>query len=119
MIHVYELSKLNAEQRAHVLRRAEVAIDELIEYVRPIVSAIHERGDEALIEFMERFDHVQLNPDRLRVSRKEIEQAHEQLDRAVHGAIEQAVHNVRTFPERQMPHERWFTHIAPLVMAGE
>ncbi len=119
MTHVYELSKLNAEQRAHLLRRAEVAIDELIEYVRPIVSAIHERGDEALIEFMERFDHVQLKPDRLRVSRKEIEQAHEQLDRAVHGAIEQAVHNVRTFHERQMPHEQWFTQIAPGVMAGE
>jgi len=119
MIHVYELSKLNAEQRAHLLRRAEVAIDELIEYVRPIVSAIRKRGDEALIEFMERFDHVQLKPDHLRVSRKEIEQAHEQLDRAVHDAIEQAVYNVRTFHERQMPHEQWFTQIAPGVMAGE
>src|SRR6266849_7766478 len=119
MIHVYELSKLNAEQRAHLLRRAEVAIDELIEYVRPIVSAIRKRGDEALIEFMERFDHVQLKPDHLRVSRKEIEQAHEQIDRAVHDAIEQAVYNVRTFHERQMPHEQWFTQIAPGVMAGE
>ena len=29
MIHVYELSNLNAEQRARLLRRAEVAIDEL------------------------------------------------------------------------------------------
>src|SRR3989440_3471393 len=119
MIHVYELSKLNVEQRAHLLRRAEVAIDELIEYVRSIESAIHERVDEALIEFMERFDHVQLKPGHLRVSRKEIEQAHEQLDRAVHGAIERAVYNVRTFHERQMPHEQWFTQVAPGVMAGE
>ena len=69
MIHVYELSNLNAEQRSRLLRRAEVAIDELIEYVRPIVSAIRERGDKALIEFMERYDHVKLSPDRLRVSR--------------------------------------------------
>src|SRR5437588_1792503 len=119
MIHVYELSNLNAEQRARVLRRAEVAIDELIEYVRPIVGAIRERGDEALIEFMERFDHVQLKPDRLRVSREEIEQAHELLDSAVHRAIEQVVHNVRTFHERKMPHEQWFTKVAPGVMAGE
>ena len=119
MIHVYELSKLNAEQRTCLLRRAEVAIDELLEYVRPIVGAIREKGDEALIEFMERFDHVQLKPDRLRVSRKEIEQAHDQLDRAVHRAIEQAIHNVRTFHERQMPHEQWFTQVAPGVVAGE
>jgi len=119
MIHVYELSNLHTEQRAHLLRRAEVAIDELIEYVRPIVYAIGERGDEALIELMERFDHVQLKPDRLRVSHEEIEQAHEQLDSAVHRAIEQALHNVRTFHERQMPHEQWFTQVAPGVMAGE
>ncbi len=118
-IHIYELSKLNAEQRSRLLRRAEVAIDELIEYVRPIVHAVRERGDEALIEFIERFDHVQLSPDRLRVSREEIEAAYEQLDKAVHRAIEQAVHNVRTFHERQMPHEQWFTQMAPGVMAGE
>ena len=119
MIHVYDLSKLNAEQRRRLLRRAEVAIDELIEYVRPIVGAIRERGDEALVEFMEQYDHVRLSPDRLRVSREEIEQAHDQLDSAVHRAIEQAVHNVRTFHERQMPHEQWFTQVAPGVMAGE
>jgi histidinol dehydrogenase len=119
VIHVYDLSKLNAEQRRRLLRRAEVAIDELIEYVRPIVGAIRERGDEALVEFMEQYDHVRLSPDRLRVSREEIEQAHDQLDSAVHRAIEQAVHNVRTFHERQMPHEQWFTQVAPGVMAGE
>ena len=62
---------------------------------------------------------MQLSPDRLRVSREEIEAAYEQLDKAVHRAIEQAVHNVRTFHERQMPHEQWFTQVAPGVMAGE
>jgi histidinol dehydrogenase len=119
MIHVYELSKLNAEQRSRLLRRAEVAIDELIEYVRPIVGAIRERGDEALIEFMGRYDHVRLHPDGLRVSREEIAQAHDQLESPVHRAIEQAVHNVRTFHERQMPHEQWFAQVAPGVMGGE
>jgi histidinol dehydrogenase len=119
MIHVYELSSLDIVQRSRLLRRAEVAIDELIEYVRPIVRAIRERGDEALIEFMQRFDHVQLTPDRLRVSQKEIEQAHDLLNKDVHTAIEQAVRNVRTFHERQMPQEQWFTQVAPGILAGE
>lgn len=119
MIHVYELSKLDAEQRTRLLRRAEVAIDELLEYVRPIVHAIRDRGDGALIEFMERFDHVQLKSDYLRVSREEIEHAHTQLDRSIHQAIEQAIHNVRIFHERQMPHAQWFTQVAPGVLAGE
>ena len=119
MIHIYELASLNTTQLSRLLRRAEVAIDELIEYVRPIVRAVRDRGDEALIEFMERFDHVHLTPDRLRVSQEEIDQAHDLLDKDVCAAVEHAVSNVRTFHERQMPHEQWFTQIAPGILAGE
>ncbi|HLG64377.1 MAG TPA: histidinol dehydrogenase [Ktedonosporobacter sp.] len=119
MIHFYELTRMNAEQRRRLLRRAEVAIDELMEYVRPIVRAVYERGDEAVVEFMERFDHVRLAPEQFRVSREEIEHAHSLLDKDVSAAIKQAIHNVRIFHERQMPHEQWFTQIAPGVMAGE
>ena len=119
MIHVYELSKLDVAQRARLLRRAEIEIDDLIEYVRPIVRAVRDRGDEALIEFMARFDRVQLTPDRLRVSREEIDRAYHILDTEVFTALKHAISNVRTFHQRQMPHEQWFTQVAPGVMAGE
>jgi histidinol dehydrogenase len=119
MIHFYELDKLDAAQRGRIMRRAETQIDELIEYVRPIVQAVRDRGDEALLEFMERFDRVKLRPDQLRVSREEIDRAHETLDKDVYAAIEVAIRNIRAFHERQMPHEQWFVQIAPGVMAGE
>lgn len=119
MIHRYELSRLDAEQRLRLMRRAEVAIDELIDYVRPIVRAVRDRGDAALIEYTASFDHVQLTPERLRVTREEIDHAHETLDRQVYEAIEQAIHNVRLFHQKQMPHEQWFMQIAPGVLAGE
>src|SRR6266566_6488173 len=119
MIHFYELATLDAAQRRRLLRRAEIEIDGLIELVRPILQAVRTSGDEAVIEFTARFDHVQLSPDQLRVSREEIEHAHQVLDPAVRQAIEQAIRNVRTFHERQMPHEQWFTQVAPGVMAGE
>ncbi len=119
MIHFYELSSMDASQRARLLRRAEIQIDELIERVRPIVQGVRQRGDEALIEFTARFDRVQLTPERLRVSREEIDRAYQILDTPVRWAIEQAIRNVRTFHERQMPHEQWFTQVAPGVMVGE
>src|SRR5579885_807449 len=119
MIHFYELTTLNAKQRARLLRRAELQIDELIERVRPIVQAVRENGDAALVDFTARFDLVSLAPEQLRVSREEIEQAHKALDRAVYKAIEHAIRNVRAFHERQMPHEQWFCEVAPGVMAGE
>jgi len=110
---------MDASQRARLLRRAEIQIDELIERVRPIVQGVRQRGDEALIEFTARFDRVQLTPERLRVSREEIDRAYQILDTPVRWAIEQAIRNVRTFHERQMPHEQWFTQVAPGVMVGE
>ena len=119
MIHFYELSTMNASQRLRLLRRAELQIDELTEQVRPIIQAVKERGDEALVEFTALFDHVQLSPDRLRVGQDEIEQAHKLLDSSVREAIEHAIRNIRTFHERQMPHEQWFTEVEPGVMAGE
>jgi len=119
MIHFFELATMDASKRARLLRRAEIQIDELIERVRPIVQGVRQRGDEALIEFTARFDHVQLAPERLRVSREEIELAYQMLNTSVRDAIEHAIRNVRTFHERQMPHEQWFTQVAPGVMAGE
>jgi len=119
MIHFYELSKLNTAQRTRLLRRAELQIDELVERVRPILQEVRQRGDQALLEFTERFDRVRLTLDQLRVGREEIERAHQTLDVLVRDAIKHAIRNVRTFHERQMPHEQWFTQVAPGVMAGE
>jgi histidinol dehydrogenase len=119
MIHFYELSSMDSAQRARLVRRAEIRIDELVERVRPIVEDVRNRGDDALVELTARFDHVQLTVDQLRVSRTEVEQAHAQLDAPVRAALEQATHNIRTFHQRQMPHEQWFTEVAPGVIAGE
>src|SRR5437667_5895224 len=119
MIHYYELASMSAAERTRLLRRAEMQIDEWSERARPILQEVRQRGDEALLEFTERFDRVKLTPERLRVSRAEIEHAHQVLDTSVREAIEQAIGNVRTFHARQMPHEEWFTQVAPGVMAGE
>ena len=74
-------------KRSRLLRRAELQIDELVERVRPIVQAIHERRDEALLDFTARFDRVQLTPNQLRVSRAEIDEAHQLLDPQIRAAL--------------------------------
>jgi len=119
MIHFYELATLKAEQRRRLLRRAEIEIDELIEYVRPLIREVRERGDKALVEMTANFDHVQLDAGKLRVTCAEIEEAHTQLAPAVREALEKAIANVRAFHAKQMPPEQWFTEVAPGVVAGE
>lgn len=119
MIHCYELAKLNTAQRTRLLRRAETQIDDLLDYVRPIVQAVRDRGDAALIEFMERFDRVKLTADRLRVERAEIERAYTLLDKEVYEAIQLAITNIRAFHTLQLPKQQWYTEVAPGVQAGE
>src|SRR5260370_7795529 len=119
MIHFYELSTMEIGERGGLLGRGEIQIEELVERVRPIVEAGRGGGDEALGELSGGFDRVELGVDQLRVSRAEIEQAHSQLDSSVRAALEHAIHNIRPFHQRQLPHEQWFTQVAPGVIAGE
>lgn len=119
MVHFYELASLDAEKRKRLLRRAEREIDDLVDYVRPIIADVRKRGDQALLEYTATFDRVQLPPDRLRVSQEEIAQAHVRLDPAVKQAMEYAIANVRSFHSQQMPHQQWFTEVAPGIIAGE
>lgn len=119
MIHFYKLAKLDKAQYTRLLRRAEIEIDDLIDYVRPIVRDVRDRGDTALIEYMAKFDQVELTPNRLRVSREEIEHAHSALAPEMYTALKHAIANVRKLHEQQMPPEQTFTQVAPGVLAGE
>jgi len=67
---------------------------------RRIVADIRDRGDEALLEYTERFDGVRL--DSVRVPLEEIEMARAALDREVEESFRVAIENVSFFHKREM-----------------
>jgi histidinol dehydrogenase len=67
---------------------------------RGIVENVRTRGDEALLEYTERFDG--LRPDRLRVPGKEIERARASLPAELEKSFLVAFENVRSFHEREL-----------------
>ncbi len=67
---------------------------------RGIVEDVRARGDEALLEYTERFDG--LRPDRLRVPGKEIERARASLPAELEESFLVAFENVRSFHEREL-----------------
>jgi len=71
-----------------------------------IVEDVRDRGDEALLEYTERFDCVR--PDPIRVPAEEIADARESLPPEIEASFLFAVENVRAFHEREMdrPWER-------------
>ncbi len=78
-------------------------LDEFIEKVRPIVNAVRERGDEALIEFTKKFDGVRI--ENLRVEKEEIDRAYELVDDKILDALEVARENIEKFHSLTAPQE--------------
>ncbi|MDQ2052693.1 histidinol dehydrogenase [Natronolimnohabitans sp. A-GB9] len=79
---------------------ASIEIDqEVVDSVHEILSEVKVHGDEALHEFTERFDGVEV--DEFRVSDEEIEAAANELTAAEKETIENTIENVREFHEEQ------------------
>jgi len=92
---------LDAREVVRRLRRPRGFLSrEVRAAVRQVVEEVRERGDEALLEYAERFDGVR--PDPLRVPREEIERARAALPGELAEAFRTAIENVRRFHEREL-----------------
>ena len=83
------------------LRRPGGFLDaEIRAATRSIVEDVRARGDEALLEYTERFDGVR--PEPVRVSAEEITTARNKLSPELEGSFRVAIENVRMFHKREM-----------------
>jgi histidinol dehydrogenase len=73
---------------------------EVRDAARSIVEDVHLRGDEALLEYAERFDGVR--PEPIRVPEEEIAKARGSLSGELEESFRVAIENVRAFHEREM-----------------
>ncbi|MBV9082546.1 MAG: histidinol dehydrogenase [Acidobacteriaceae bacterium] len=73
--------------------------------VGPIIEAVREDRDTALLRYARELDGLGDRP--LRVSPAELERAAEQMSHAVRSAVEVAIRNIRQFAEAQLPKERF------------
>jgi histidinol dehydrogenase len=70
--------------------------------VAEILADVRARGDEAVLDYTERFDHAALAPEQLRVDAREIEAAVGVLEPAVLAGLRTAIANVRAVAEAQL-----------------
>src|SRR5882762_9095272 len=76
---------------------------------RAIVQDVADRGDAALIEATRKFDRLDLDASRLRVTAAEIDVAFTACDSATLDALKFARDRIETFHVRQMPRDERFT----------
>jgi len=92
MLRRLDLRELPADL-AGVLPRAALDVEAAVEAVRPVVEAVRERGDDAVLEACERFDGVR--PAQLRVPAAALAAALDALDPQVRAALEESARRTR------------------------
>jgi len=118
-VNVRLLSQLSQDELARLKQRAELDIAGVLTDVQTIVEEVKQRGDDAILEHLEKYDKVKLSTAELKVSPAEFHDAEKKLDTAIKMAIEQATDNITRFHKEQMPREIWFTEIGQGILAGE
>jgi hypothetical protein len=88
------------------------------EAARQIIAGVRERGDAALTEYAERFDHARLTPEEFFMPLDEAKKIAATLPAADKRAIRQALKQVSAFAKLTIPHN-WMKTVRPGVRAGE
>ena len=118
-VSFYDLSKINSQERTNLLARTEGDLTEFIEKVKPIIQAVRDEGDQALARFARDFDKSPVQPDAIKCTPEEFDEAVRDFDPKVTESIRFAAESIRLFHQQQMPEPLRMTEIRPGVFAGE
>lgn len=98
---IYRIDEI--KQFVDRLAARSVAIDaELLKVVTSIIDDVRARGDRALVEYVERFDGVDLKTSELRIDEEKLRRFAKHAGGRVIHALRETISNVRVFHERQV-----------------
>lgn len=97
---------LKVKELVSIKRSIEAGTSDQQKVVKKIIAAIRDRGDEALAEYTEKFDHVLLSS--FSVTEKEMAEAYHKIDKQFIAIVRQAAENIRIFHEKQL-RPSWMT----------
>ena len=116
---ILNLAELDDQQRRNLSIRGAVDFDDVIDRARPIVDAVKEEGDAALLRFAREFDGADLSTSGLKVAGPEFDAAYDKVPGDMVDAIRISAGNIRTIHEKQRPEEYELTTVSPGVLAGD
>lgn len=84
----------------HLLAPSSLFDTAIEDRTRALLEAVRTRGDQALVELTARFDHAQLTPEQLRLTRAELLAAALQADPDLRQAVQLAHRNIAAYSRR-------------------
>ncbi len=101
-----------------LVERDRVGKADVVRVVDEILLNIKANGDKALLEYTKLFDGVELEPEFMKVSLKEMEEAYNLVDPEMIGVIRRSKENIVSFHEKQKQNS-WFTTGNDGVLLGQ
>ncbi len=109
----------NFPERLRELTAPSSLFDPVIEQrTRAILDAVQNRGDDALLEFTEKFDGAKLSTDQLAVTQAEFMAASLEADAALRAAVAEAEKNIAGFARKSL-RKNWQTKNSHGATVGE
>ncbi|MEM2750476.1 MAG: histidinol dehydrogenase [Nitrososphaerales archaeon] len=127
MIKIEIITKENLEITVNKLRFTGWVSQEVEQYVRNIIQDVIKRGDEALIDYTEKFDGVKLNKDEIIVKRDEINEAYSKVSDKEISALKIIKDNIMRVERKNLEGLKWricdedieiFSNIKPIESVG-
>lgn len=121
IIQVYELKTMDVQDRARIVRRARGDIGIVKKQVLPIIEDVRARGDQAILDYLEKFDGVKLTPKDLLISEVEIKEAYLKTDPLVLKMIRRQIKLSQKFHKEQLRRldMKWEIEVIPGVRLGQ
>lgn len=107
MFHIFETDKNFAVEFTEFLTHKREGEDDLSDQVRNIIQKIRQSGDDALLEFTEKFDRFK--PKSLAFTEDEIEAEISKLSEEDKSAIALAAKRITSYHQRQLPQDQDYT----------
>ena len=101
MIPIYKNTDLNGSERDRIFRRAQADIDSIAPQVKEMITSIREGGDDAIVQYVQKFDDPAFAKDRIRVSPEDIKRAYHDVSEEFLEQLEMQIQISRTFHEEQ------------------
>lgn len=101
MIPIYTVQR-GGDLPEKLRSRSQLTQESVSQAVQEILNGVRARGDEALYEYEEKFDHVDLRPRGLRVTKEEMEAAYRAVDADLLATLRRSRDNIVAFHEKQL-----------------
>lgn len=108
MIKLVEWKTADVDTKNIIMRRSQLDLEPARAVAREWMDKIAERGDEAVLEYIQKFDDPNFTLDRLRVSKEDIAAAYTKVPANTVAMIRKQIEISREFHQRQLPTE-WQT----------